>query len=580
MRRCFAFLVLLALVLAPWLALRDAGAGSIQRRTVGGLPPLAPLDLSSSVWPSGTNARYDWAFTARTNGTTHATWIADLTMPASNLPNAGLVHGRDTTSAQRHMQVTINTVGAVVVAISPAIASAYATCTTAAGTMALSTRTRVAFRYEGPALTNAARLRVWTCVADANGFCGAIVEQACTFAGTIPSAWSNDVTTAPWSIGQQFNGTLPLRSVALHQLALWSGIALDPADTLAEVMRARNLTATSLGAPTLHYTFSGSTITETTFQGAGGLIGSPGPTALTVQAMRHRTNTIATPGCGQAANVTTASTSETFQFALNGNSQPRSMLVVKPSLYDSSRRYPVVLRFHGCSGTVAGRRTEDLGALSGGFEGALATADGRTGGGTSRAIIVYLQGQAGPRGGEIECPTVSDFGWTSTQTSTNTDMLFAQRAVDVLDHRYCIDRTRIYAEGQSMGGAFVNAWAGYQPTYLRAAATLVSVYRIGTTLAAPLPVIQTGNLADNVATFAGTPLVVNANNDWITRNGSSSPVTVGGVDQCVSYTTSTGVPHWYCLNTGVGFNTHSPSNNAPGGARGAVANFFINQAGL
>jgi poly(3-hydroxybutyrate) depolymerase len=426
--------------------------------------------------------------------------------------------------------------------------------------MALSARTRVAFRYEGPA-SSATRLRVWTCVVDANGFCGSITEQACTLAGTIPTAWSNDVTTAPWSIGQQFNGSLPLRSVAMHQLALWSGIAVDPSDTLVELMRARDLTTTSLGGPTFRYTFSGASITETISQGAGGLTGTS-PTALAVQAMRHRTRATPTPGCGQAPNSATATVSETWQFAVTSTiyTTARSMLVVQPGNYNPATQYPVVLVAHGCSYSVGAMRTDELAATGSGIEGL----------GRSRAIYVYLQGASGPRGYALECPTGTDTGWSSSQHATNPDLAFALRALDALDHRYCIDRSRVYLYGRSMGGAFVNFLAQYRPGLWRAAGTLVSVYYDGTATAGPEPIIQTGNAQDPTAQVGGVPTVFNARDRWITANGCSGSTADPTYSECVRYTCS-GAPLDYCIsnpNSG-----HTPSVQS----RQAVRDFFVRQ---
>jgi len=534
----------------------------------GGLGPVAsdarqPFAVSTrtgSRWTSAATARYDWAYAPRTNGTTHATMLFDLGMPSANLQTAGLLLGRDTSGAQRHMQVTVSTTGQLVVAASPAVATAYATCTTPAGTLPLLSRTRVVVRYEGPAAA-ASRIRVWTSSVSREGFTGALTERACTIAGTIPAAWSNDVTTAPWSIGQQFNGTLPLRSATLYEIALWSGIAADPADARSEVMAARDLTTTSLGRPTLRYMFNGSTVTETTFQGAGGLTGTA-PTVRTSTAIRNNPAVTTTPGCGQVANSLTATITETFQYAVTSTifGSPRSMLVVQPGSYNPNTRYPVVLIAHGCSYSVASMRTEELAASGSGIEGL----------GRSRAIYVYLQGAGGPRGYAIECPTNTDTGWNSSQFATNPDLLFVQRALDALDHRYCIDRDRVYLYGRSIGGAFVNMLAQYRPALWRATGTLVSVYYNGTPTASPEPIIQTGNAQDSVAFDGVRPTVYNARDAWIAANGCSTTSADPTYSECVRYS-CTGAPLDFCIsdpNT-----SHTPSVQS----RQAVRDFFVRQ---
>jgi poly(3-hydroxybutyrate) depolymerase len=543
-------------IIAVLLSL-PSGGGGLGPVVSTGRALFAVSTRTGSQWPSATNARYDWTFNARTNGTTHATMLFDVGMPASALPNAGLLLGRDTTGAQRHMQVTISTTGQLVVAIAPAVGSAYATCTTPAATMPVLSRTRAVVRYEGPA-SAATRVRVWTSSVSLAGVAGTMTERACTIAGTIPTAWSNDVTTAPWSVGQQFNGTLSLRSATLYEVALWSGIAADPADAVPEIIAARDLTTTSLGAPTLRYTFAGGTVTETVFQGAGGLTGTA-PTSRTSTAVRNNPAVTTTPGCGQAANSLTATTTETFQFAVTSTiySQPRSMLVVQPGSYNPATRYPVILIAHGCSYSVSAMRTDELAASGSGIEGL----------GRSRAIYVYLQGATGPRGYQLECPTTSDTGWNSSQWPRNPDLLFAQRALDVLDQRFCIDRSRVYLYGRSMGGSFVNFLAQYRPDLWRATGTLVSVYYDGTAFVGPEPIIQTGNAQDPTAQVGGVPTVINARDRWITANGCSGSTADPTYSECVRYT-CTGAALDYCISNPA--SSHTPSVQS----RQAVRDFF------
>lgn len=525
---------------------------------------LAPATLTGSTWPAGANARYDWAYSASTNGLTHAFWAADIAMPASNLPQAGLIHGRDTSGAQRHMQVTINTVGGVVVALSPAVATAYATCTTGAATMVLSQRTVVAFRFEGLAATNATRLRVWTAPV-INDVVGAVTERACTFAGTIPAAWSNDVTTAPWSIGQQFNGTLPLRSATIYRVALWGGFAPD-LDQITEIMQARDWSSTSAGAPTLSYSFNGSTVTETVYAGAGGLTGTA-PSVASAGATRNRTTPTLTPGCGLASN-SGSEVAEAWRLpvVVGAAAAPRNALVVFKSSYNASTPNGLVIVAHGCGYSASTMRGDELAAASSGIE-ALG----------NNVVYVYLEGLAGPRGYEIECPPATQPGWTSEQIALNPDALYLDQVIRAVQSRACIDPTRIVGMGRSMGGAFINAVAGYQPTRFRAIGTLVSVYRAAGTWAAAVPAIQTGNAQDNLATDTGgpggTPLVFFARDAMITANGCSSSSADPSFSECLRYSCS-GAPLDVCISDPNA--THSPSVQS----RQAIVSFFQRQAGL
>jgi poly(3-hydroxybutyrate) depolymerase len=537
-------------IIAVLLSLPRGGGGLGPE---AGLPLLEPLSQTGSLWPTAANARYDWAWTAASNGTTYATILADVATGASYPSQEGQIIGRDTTGAQQHTRLTITTGGALIWSIATALTTE-ATCTTPAATLPLSTRTRIVLVYDGLATGNANRARVFTASVDLGGIVGSETQASCTFAGTIPAAWTTSAT-AVWSIGQRFGGaaTFGLRSVTLYEIAAWFGLSASDTSRL-EIERARDLEATSLGVTSFRWSFSSATVTDTR-RGAGGLTGTS-PASATAQSARNRLAVSASPGCGRLADSATATISQTWALAVGDTA--RTALVVTPGTYSTSTRYPIVLVYHGCSFSTAAMRADELAAPSSGIEGL----------GRSRAIYVYLQGAAGPRGGQIECPTTGDTGWTSTQTSTNTDMLFSRRVVSSVSNRLCTDTTRVYGMGRSMGGAFANAFAAYDPTFFRAVGTLVSVYRIGTAVSGSEAVIQTGNDADPVATFAGQSLVVNARDAWLAANSCSSPVSGGGTD-CVQYTCASGALT-YCLAAN---STHTPSTTS----RESIRTFFSAQ---
>ncbi|NDD55575.1 hypothetical protein EBZ39_17210, partial [bacterium] len=208
---------------------------------------LAPLTQTGSLWPSAANARYDWAWTAASNGTTYATLLADVATGASYPSQEGQIIGRDTTGAQQHTRLTVTTGGALIWSIATSLTTE-ATCTTPAATLPLSTRTRIVLVYDGFATGNANRARVYTAPVDSGGIVGAETQQTCTFAGTVPAAWTTSAT-AVWSIGQRFGGaaTFGLRSLTLYEIAAWFGLSASDTSRV-ELERARDLEATSLGA--------------------------------------------------------------------------------------------------------------------------------------------------------------------------------------------------------------------------------------------------------------------------------------------------------------------------------------------
>jgi len=489
---------------------------------------LAPATLNGSTWPTAADGRYDWAARNALNGATEATVVVDLAMPASGLSAEGTILSRDSASGiQRQIELTVTSAGAIIARIGSTLTGAWGQCTTPSSTLAASTRYRVAVIYDGLRATNATRLRVFTAAVDAVGVVGSPVEQTCTFAGTVPAVMTTP-TTAAWSVGQRFSGTLGLRAATLYQIAVWSGIWPDPADALVEVMQARDLTATSLGPPIARYTFSGATVTEAVAQGAGGLTGT-GPSAASAPDTRNRTAPTATPGCGVALSGTPGGT-QTMTMATNGVTTTRSSLIVVPTSYVTTTPLPVIVYLHGCSYTAATLRTESLSGIM----------DVEPVVGTARAIHVYAQGLAGPKGDSYECPTSSQTGWTVTQSEANRDVIYMRRLIEQLRHRYCVDESRLYLVGRSMGAAGGgNIAAQMGPAIWRAAAVgAVTAGAPSPTPATAQWVLVSGNTGDPTAPIA---LARGARDAWSTANGTcTSTGTSSLYPDCTDYTCPSG----------------------------------------
>ncbi|MGW4396370.1 alpha/beta hydrolase family esterase [Amycolatopsis nivea] len=135
-----------------------------------------------------------------------------------------------------------------------------------------------------------------------------------------------------------------------------------------------------------------------------------------------------TTGCGQAATSPGTTTVE----HLTSGGIDREYRIYVPARYNPHRQYPVVLSYHG-----HGRTAEYQEELSG-FSG-------------SDVIAVYPQGVAGTDGKSA---------WTGAPYSAPVDdVRFTGDLLTSLQHRLCVDPSRIYAAGKSNGGGFVGVLA-------------------------------------------------------------------------------------------------------------------------
>jgi poly(3-hydroxybutyrate) depolymerase len=545
-------LLLVALVALGGLAADALGRG--RGRSNGASTLLAPLEQTGSTWPAGANGRYDWAWTAASNGATAMTIAIDSGTNASYPSQEGQWIGRDTTGAQQHTRVTITTAGGVIWSIATSLTTE-ATCTLPAGTFSTSQRRRLFLSFDGLAATNALRARAHIATVDAGGIVDALSEVTCTYAGTIPAALTVS-TTAVWSVGARFGGavTYGLRNVTVYEIAIWAGLTADPADALVELSRARDWTATSLGPPDFRWTFNGSTVTDTV-RGVSPAVVGTAPSAASAQSPRNRAPVTASPGCGRAPYSTTATISQTWVMAVG--EIPRSALVVSPGSDNGLVARPPMIIPHGCTFTPATMRADELAATSFGLEAL----------GRSAAIYAYPAGLP-TTDVATQCPVLNQTGWTLTRTSTNQDFAFMRRLTRVIDHRFCADTSRTIAVGRSLGSGLVNAMAAADPAVFRAIGSLVAVYPVGPANA-PLGAvagIQTGNNNDNIAQVGGVSLIYTARDRWITANGCSASAAESGVPDCLIYSCS-GAPLTVCIANRP---DHAPESIAPNDARAAI----------
>jgi polyhydroxybutyrate depolymerase len=170
----------------------------------------------------------------------------------------------------------------------------------------------------------------------------------------------------------------------------------------------------------------------------GGTSGSAGTAADAGPALDQDAGNPPRPaGCG--APVAIGMKTETLDVA----GDPRSYLVVVPVALDGIMPAPVLLGFHGGNGTA---------------ENAAQAYDLI---GSEPALYVYPQAISWPEAGGV--------AWNVDPAGH--DLPYFDALLADLGEKYCIDRDRVFAAGQSNGGFFVNALTCFRPDALRAIAS-------------------------------------------------------------------------------------------------------------
>ncbi|KAJ7328031.1 carbohydrate esterase family 1 protein [Mycena albidolilacea] len=204
--------------------------------------------------------------------------------------------------------------------------------------------------------------------------------------------------------------------------------------------------------------------------------------------------------------------------SLQSGTRSRDYSIHLPSSYDANKPYPLVLGFHGSS-SVGFFFEADTG-LSGSKYSA-------------EKILVYPNGLGG--------------AWAGANYSEATvpeDLQFVSDLLDEIRSGWCIDNSRIYATGLSIGGGFVNtiACAPVGGNFAAFAAGSGSFYTDNggvtgggvtgqpcTPARSPLPVLEIHGGSDTDVLYAGgageggtEPAIVDWLSRWATRNGCTS----------------------------------------------------------
>jgi poly(3-hydroxybutyrate) depolymerase len=227
-----------------------------------------------------------------------------------------------------------------------------------------------------------------------------------------------------------------------------------------------------------------------------------------------------TGGGAVQSNGCNASTwpSSGSDYTLNIDGTDRSYILRIPDDYDPSHPYRLIVAFHWLGGT-ADNVASGGGVLKGPFYGLWELAEGST-------IFVAPQG--------------IDNGWPDSGRSNTTegeDVAFARALIGELQDTLCIDNTRIFAEGFSMGGSMSYALACAMGDTLRGVAAHSGGPMSGCVQHnTPVAYFMTHGTMDSVCTYPGfgVPQV----NDFAEVNGCmprEMPTPSGQEPSCVDF---------------------------------------------
>jgi polyhydroxybutyrate depolymerase len=199
---------------------------------------------------------------------------------------------------------------------------------------------------------------------------------------------------------------------------------------------------------------------------------------------------VPTAGCGQAPALAPGrSGDETVAVdpATDEGSATRSYRVHVPTGYHATLPIPVVLAFHGYSGTAAGME---------GLTGFSTLAD------QQGFLAVYPQGLSDGQGGAPFWASIGpvDYGID--------DVRYVSNVLDAVERTYCVDVRRIYATGFSNGGGMTAYLACALSERIAAFAPVAgNFYAIpgGCHPGRPISILDYHGTADQVVPYVGIP---------------------------------------------------------------------------
>ncbi len=237
-------------------------------------------------------------------------------------------------------------------------------------------------------------------------------------------------------------------------------------------------------------------------------------------------------GCGK---TTSAKTGTGLQISVGGSQRTYNLKV--PDTYDSNHPYRLIVSYHWLSGTA--NDVTNGGWTAKPYYGLLDLAGGST-------IFVAPQGIGN--------------GWSN---SNGSDVEFSRQLIAQLESQLCIDQSRIFCEGFSMGGSMSYAMACAMGDTIRAVAVHSGGPMSGcVSHTKPVPYFMTHGTKDSVCTYPGygVPQLGDfAKLDGCTTATADLPKptdTSGATPACLDFSgCSAGFPVRACLFVG----DHTPS---------------------
>jgi polyhydroxybutyrate depolymerase len=262
--------------------------------------------------------------------------------------------------------------------------------------------------------------------------------------------------------------------------------------------------------------------------GRGGTGGTGGNAGSSGAGGRGGTGGGGSSGCGTPVVIGTS------KKTIDVDGTQRSYLVVVPASLDPAIPAPLMLGFHGGSGTAE-----------------QASQYGLTG--TEAALYVYPQALAFPGAGGIAWNVSPD----------GNDYAFIDALLVELGRRYCVDTTRIFAAGQSNGAFFVNQLGCYRPDTFRAIAPAAGGGPSSRCTKGVSAMIVHG-IADNTVKIEQG---MYSRDYWLAANGcSGAPSVPTDPAPCVAYS-GCAKPVLWCQ--------HNGAHSFPAFAGAAMRQFFL-----
>jgi poly(3-hydroxybutyrate) depolymerase len=276
-----------------------------------------------------------------------------------------------------------------------------------------------------------------------------------------------------------------------------------------------------------------------TGMGTGAATGSgTGSGSSTSTAVSTSTDVVKSDGCGKAA---TAKNGNDQSISVGGSNRTYNLKI--PDNYDQDKAYRLIVSYHWMGGTAKN-------VTDGSYYGLLSLSQGST-------IFVAPQGTGN--------------GWSN---SGGADVTFSRALITQLESQLCIDKSRIFCEGFSMGGSMSYAMASAAPEIIRAVAVHSGGSMSGSTRGhtGPVAYFMTHGTKDSVCTYPG--FGVPQLQDFAKVNGCTKPdpsldatafeaalpEPTSAAGACVSFEgCKAGYPVRACLF--VGDHTASPSGN-------------------